>query len=165
MNKNNNINEYNINEVPIETQSINIDIKHLSDYRVEKLWEALGDGQSLKTKEELKSAYRYGYWNHNTDWDENIGGLIAEYAKKYDVTTDHIHSRYVQYFNFTAHYYKYIERPPLLMQMWDSFLAYESGGSNEWDKDRMFKEPLYESKDMNRYAPTEQTVSEEDIPY
>jgi hypothetical protein len=32
------------------------------------------------------------------------------------------------------------------MQMWNSFLDYESGGSKEWDKDKMFKEPLYDRK-------------------
>lgn len=160
MNRNN-----NINKAPIETQSINIDIKHLSDYNVGRLWEELGDGQSLKTKEKLKSAYRCGYWNHNTDWDENIGETICSMAEECGVTADHIHKRYIQFFNFTAHYYKYIERPPLLMPIWNSFLAYESGGSKHWDKGKMFKEPLYDSKDMNTYVPTEQTVSEEDIPY
>ena len=157
--------EENTEEKTNEDQSIGIDSKYLSDYNVEKLWEALGDSQSPKTKEKLRNAYRKGYWMHNTDWDENIGETICCMAEKYGVTTEHIHSRYIQFFNFSAHYYKYIDRPPLLLPMWNSFLDYESGGSNEWDKDRMFKEPLYESKDMNRYAPTEQTVSEEDIPY
>ena len=155
--------EENTEEKTTEDQSIEIDSKYLSDYRVKKLWKALGDSQSPKTKEKLRNEYRKGYWMHNTDWDENVGEEICYMAEKYSVTTEHIHSRYIKFFNYSAQYYKYIERPPFLREMWNSFLDYESGGSKEWDRDKMFKEPLYDAKTIAKMCGDSAVSASEEV--
>jgi len=161
--------KYNINKEPTDTQKMDINFTALSENAIAKVTELLRGEQNQRTKDILREEYRYALYGHIVNWDENVNESIYSMAEKYGVTTDHIWDRYKQFFNFTAAYYKFIDRPPLLMPMWNSFLDYESGGSNDWDNDKMFKEPLYDYEALNRlnYRVCGQSlpIVEEDIPY
>ena len=95
----------------------------------------------------IKENFRYSFCNQTIDFDENFDEILWAIAERCGLSADYIWYRYKQFIKFT-NYGKYINKTPILHQMWKSFLEYENGGPidrEHFDIDELFREPLYDS--------------------